>query len=248
MIRLRARCFLESSMAFLQFEAPVTQIIRRTKYAKSVRFARPEQFNYLPGQWISLTLGRGDEQKMKQLSLSSSPTEDFLEVTKRLTGHEFSNALNELTVGDTAFIRGPHGNFTFHGEYDKICMLSGGIGVTPQRSIIRYATDNGLKTGIVLIYSNRYEDSVAFADDLDEMQRRNQKLKVLITITQPSENWKGQTGRISKQLIESTVSDYSERVFYTSGPPRMVEAVLSILTELGLPNTQIKQEDFLGYE
>lgn len=248
MIRLRALCFLESSMTFLQFEAPVTQIIRRTKYAKSIRFARPKRFNYLPGQWISLTLGRGDEQKMKQLSLSSSPTEDFLEVTKRLTGHEFSNALNELTVGDTAVIRGPRGNFTFHGEYDKICALAGGIGITPQRSIIRYATDNGLKTSIMLIYSNQYEDGVAFAEDLDAMQRRNQELKVLITITRPSQSWRGQTGRISKLLIKSMVPDYSERIFYASGPPRMVAAIDNIITELGLPKTQIKQEDFLGYE
>ncbi|MGZ4863853.1 MAG: ferredoxin--NADP reductase [Halobacteriota archaeon] len=235
-------------MAFLQFEAPVTQIIQRTKYAKSIRFARPERFNYLPGQWISLTLGRGDEQKMKQLSLSSSPTEGFLEVTKQLTGHEFSNALNELRVGDIAFIRGPRGNFTFHGEYDKICTVAGGIGITPQRSIIRYATDSDLKTSIILIYSNRYEDRVAFSEDLDEMQKRNQNLKIHISITRPSKNWRGQTGRISKSLIESMVPDYLERIFYMSGPPRMVEAVHNMLTELGLPETQIKQEDFLGYE
>jgi len=234
-------------MPSFEFEAPVTQIIQRTKYAKSVRFRRPDQFDYLPGQWILLTLGRGDERKTKPFSLSSSPSEDFLEVTKRLTGHEFSNALDNLTVGEVAFIRGPNGNFTFHGEYDKVCMLAGGIGITPQRSMIRYTTDRGLKTNIILLYSNRYEDAIPFADDFDDMQRHNQKLKVFITISRPSQEWKGQTGRITKQLIESKAPDYQQRVFYTSGPPLMVDAMQKILSDLGLPETQIKQENFLGY-
>jgi ferredoxin-NADP reductase len=88
-----------------QFETEVTQVLSRTKDAKSIRFRKSEGFDYLPGQWIFVTLGRGDKQKTKPLSLSSSPTEGFLEVTKRLTGHEFSNALNALGVGDTASIR-----------------------------------------------------------------------------------------------------------------------------------------------
>ena len=120
-----------------------------------MRFRQPERFDYLPGQWISLTLGRGDEQKTKPLSLSSSPTEGFLEVTKLLTGQEFSNALDALSIGDTAPIHGLNGNFTFRGEYDKTCMLSRGIRITPQRSMIRYTTDKGLKPSVVLLYSNR---------------------------------------------------------------------------------------------
>src|SRR5512138_200708 len=134
----------------MQLETNVTQVIQRTKYAKSIRFRRPKNFSYLPGQWISVTLDGGG-QKTKPLSLSSSPTEDFLEITKRLTGHEFSNALDALKVGDKALIRGPNGSFTFQGEYDKIGMLSGGIGITPLRSMIRYSTDKGLKTSIVLL-------------------------------------------------------------------------------------------------
>jgi len=231
-----------------QFEADVLQVIERTRYAKSVRFRRPEGFDYLPGHWISLTMGRGDAKQTKPLSLSSSPTESFLEVTKRLTGHEFSNAFDGLKAGDTVLIRGPNGNFTFHGEYDKLCMLAGGVGITPQRSMVRYVADEGLETSIVLLYSNRFDDAIPFVDDLDEIQKRNQHLKVLITITRPSATWKGQTGRITKQWIESAVPDYSERVFYTSGPSRMVDAMLATLRELGLPETQVKQENFLGYE
>jgi len=231
----------------MQFETEVTQIIWRTKDAKSIRFRRPEGFEYLPGQWIFLTLGRRDEQKTKQLSLSSSPTEDSLEVTKRLTGHEFSNALDALKVGDMASIRGPNGIFTFQGEYNKVCMLAGGIGITPQRSMIRYATDKALKTSIILFYSNRYEDNIAFEDDFDEMQRRNKNFEVILTITQPSQSWKGRTGRINREIVEKAVPDYAERVFYTSGPGPMLDAMSAMLREMDLPKKQIKFEYFTGY-
>jgi ferredoxin-NADP reductase len=231
----------------MQFETYVTQVILRIRDAKSIRFKRPEGFSYLPGQWISVTLGE-DRQKTKPLSLSSSPTEGFLEVTKRLTGHEFSDALDALKVGDKVSINGPHGNFTFQGEYDKIGMLSGGIGITPLRSMIRYSTDKGLKTSIILLYSSRYEDNIAFKDDFDEMQMRNPGLKVINTITGSIQNWKGLTGRINKQMIEKALPDYAERVFYTSGPQPMVYAMKAILSEMGLPEEQIKQEYFTGYK
>ncbi len=231
----------------IRFETEVIQLVQRTDEAKSVRFKKPAGFDYLPGQWIFLTVGQHDEQKTKPLSLSSSPTEDFLEVTKELTGHEFSNALAALNVGDKAAMFGPHGEFTFHGEYDKICMLSGGIGVTPQRSMIRYATDKLLATDIIMLYSSRHEDSIAFIDDFNEMQKRDHNLNVVITITRPGSKWKGLTGRISEELIKKTVPDYQERIFYISGPPPMVDAMSTLLKELMLPEPHIKQENFLGY-
>jgi ferredoxin-NADP reductase len=126
-------------------------------------------------------------------------------------------------------------------------MLAGGIGVTPQCSMIRYATDEALKTSIILLYSNRYEDNTAFEDDFNEMQGRNQNLKVMLTITQPSQNWKGCTGRINRAIIEKVVPDYAERIFYTSGPGPMLDAMSATLREIGLPDTQIKQEYFTGY-
>lgn len=232
----------------IRFETEVVQLVWRTSEAKSVRFKKPEGFDYFPGQWIFLTLGQGDEQKTKPLSLSSSPTEDFLEVTKQLTGHEFSNALAALNIGDRAAVYGPHGDFTFHGEFDKICMLSGGIGVTPQRSMIRYATDKALKTNIILLYSASHEDNIAFTDDFSDMQKRNRNLSVVITITRPSSNWKGLTGRIDRDFIEKVIPDHQERVFYVSGPTPMVDAMVALLKELKLPATQIKQENFLGYD
>ena len=228
-------------------ETEVTRVIQRTKDVKSVRFRRPKGFNYLPGQWAFLTVDNQEEQKTKPLSFSSSPTEDYLEFTKRLTGHEFSNAFETLEIGDTVTIRGPNGKLTLQENHKKICMLSGGIGITPLRSMIRYSTDRELKTSIVLLYSNRFDDAIAFMDDFDEMQVRNPNFRVIIAITRPSSTWKGLTGRINREMIEEKVLDYAERIFYFCGPKLMVDAMVVILREMGLPETQIEYEYFSGY-
>lgn len=87
-----------------------------------------------------MTVGSEKKEEIKPLSFSSSPTEDYLEFTKRLTGHEFSNAFAAMEAGDRATIRGPYGKLTLQENPRRICMLSGGIGLTPLRSMIRYST------------------------------------------------------------------------------------------------------------
>ncbi len=230
------------------FETCVVETIQRTPDIKSIRFEKPQGFSYLAGQYIFITLGGGPDRMEKHFTLSSSPTESFLEITKRLTGHPFSNALAGLNSGDKVSIRGPYGEFTFQGEYDKVGMLSGGIGITPLRSIIRYSIDKELGTNIILLCSNRSESDIAFRNELEGMQREKPDIKVIETITRPEPEWKGVTGRINAGMVKKFMPDYIERTFYTSGPPKMVEAMISLLRELGVPEEQIKQEHFYGYD
>jgi ferredoxin-NADP reductase len=232
----------------MKFETIVTESIQRTKSIISVRFSKPEGFEYLPGQYIFIAIGSGDGELKKPLSISCSPTEGFLEVTKRLTGHPFSNALSTLKEGDKIWFKGPLGDFTFLGGHEKIGMLSGGIGITPLRSIIKYISDKKLETDAVLFYSNSYEDDIAFEKEFEDLERMSPKLKVVSTVTRPGPSWTGITGRITAEMIKAHSPDYMDRVFYISGPPRMVDSSLNMLKEMNIPKAQIKKESFVGYD
>ncbi len=231
----------------MPFETTVIETIQRTPDIKSIRFEKPQGFHYLTGQYAFITLGDGSEKMTKHFTLSSSPTEGFLEITKRLTGHPFSNALADLNSGDKVSITGPYGDFTFQGEYDKVGMLSGGIGITPLRSMIKYSIDKKLGASITLLYSNSHENDIAFRDELESVQKEKPNIKVIETITRPELDWKGVTGRINAEMVKKFIPDYMERTFYTSGPKKMVDAMVSLLRELGVPEEQIKQEYFPGY-
>jgi len=86
-----------------------------------------------------------------------------------------------------------------------------------------------------------------FKNELEDMQRQNKNLKVVNTITRPSDKWKGFTGRIDREMIQKIIPDYKERFFYICGPPKMVETVVGILEGMNLPQNKIKHEYFPGY-
>ncbi len=232
----------------MRFETAVKEIIQRTHNVKSFRFARPNGFSYRAGQFIMVTIRGGENVLIKPFSLSSSPTEDYVEFTKKLTGHEYSNALDAMKTGDWTEINGPHGTFTLEGEHPKVCMLSGGIGITPLRSICKYCADTKVNTSIILLYGNRTETDIAFREDLEQMQHQSRNLRVIHVLQEFDERWRGAKGIINAELLRSEVPDYAERVFYTCGPPGMVQAMTILLKSLSIPAEQIRTEDFAGYQ
>ncbi|WP_440952593.1 ferredoxin--NADP reductase [Methanococcoides sp. FTZ1] len=231
----------------MEFDAPITEIIWQTHDVKSFRFERPEEFEYKAGQYFFVSIPVDGEIQRKPFTISSSPTENgYLEFTKKLTGHEFSNVLDGMEVGDILVIDGPYGKFTFEGEFDKIALISGGIGITPMISICRYCSDRMAGTDIVILSSNKTEGDIAFREELEEMDSKNPNLKVVHTLTRADEEWPGFRGRICDTIIVDQIPDYMDRVIYVCGPPAMMKATEELLREMGVPKEQIKKEALVG--
>lgn len=233
----------------MEFETRVEEILRRADDVKSFRFRRPEGFDFDSGQFLFITILIDGEKKRKHFTISSSPTEkSFIEFTKKIReDHEFSTALDKLQIGDWAYIDGPYGEFTFKGEFSKIGMITGGIGITPLMSMINYCTDNGLNTQITLLYGNKSEESIAFGEELSNLEKRNKNLRIVHTLSRPSDKWTGRRGHVDLQMIKDEIPDYVERVFYVCGPPALVTDLVNALKTLGVPDEKIKTENFFSY-
>jgi ferredoxin-NADP reductase len=232
----------------MKFETYVKEIIPRTYNVISFRFPKPETLNYKPGQFQFVTIKADGKELSKPFSISSSPTEKtHIEFTKKLSESEFSTALKALKVGDWARIDAPYGKFTFEGEHERIGLLGGGIGITPFMGICKYCTDMRLNTKITLLYGNRTENDIAFRKELETMQQQNMNLKVVFVLNEANSGWKGATGLITAEMTKKEIPDYKETVFYTCGPPAMVEIMEKLIEQLGLPKTQLNREYFAGY-
>lgn len=232
----------------MKFETTVKEIIPRTINVTSFRFPRPATLEYKPGQFFFITIKLGGKELSKHFSFSSSPTEKgHIEFTKKFTDSEFSAALKALKIGDWARIDAPYGKFTFEGEYEKIGLLAGGIGITPLVSICKYCVDMQLKTKVTVLYGCRTEGDIAFRKELEMMQKQNENLRVVFVLNEVSSEWKGVTGIINAEMVKNEIPDYRETVFYTCGPPAMVEAMEKLFENLSLPKTQLKREYFAGY-
>jgi ferredoxin-NADP reductase len=232
----------------MKFETQFQEIVSRTHDIASFRFPRPAELDYRAGQFFFITLRQGDKELSKHFSFSSSPTEKgHIEFTKKFTDHEYSLALKATKVGDWARIDAPYGQFTFEGEYPKIALLGGGIGITPFVSICKNATDKDLSSKITLFYGCRTENDVAFKEELEELAQENKNLKIIYIINQPTEKWKGAIGNINSDMIKQLLPDYQENIFFTCGPPAMVEAMENLVVSLELPKEKLKKELFSGY-
>lgn len=232
----------------VELDTRIIDIIPRTPSVKSFRLDSRGKTDYKAGQFMQVSFD-GKKELSRYLSISSSPTEEgYLEFTKKITESEFSKRLNAAKIGDSIKLKYPFGNFVLDEKSQAIAFLSGGIGITPIRSICKYVCDSGLGTNIVLIYGNRSLRDIAFKEDFDAMVKQYPHFKAVNVLSSPEDNWQGKTGRIDKRLIQEEVPDYFERKFYICGPPLMVSGLKAILSkELNLPDEKIVIENFKGY-
>lgn len=231
----------------MEYHVRVVEVQSYGNFAFSVRFERPPAFSFLPGQYLFITTGTGTDALTKHLTISSSPSDPYLEVTKGSTGHPFAESLRSLKAGDEVVLRGPFGEFTFQGEYGKVAFIAGGIGITPLRSMIRSAAEKHQDTDIRLLYSVKTDPEIPFREELTALSHANPHLGFVVTVTEPGPGWTGHSGRINRAMIEQEVPDWRERVFFISGPAVMVNAMLAVLREMGIPEDHLRSEFFPGY-
>ncbi len=232
----------------MERELKVREIIQRAYNVKSVRLAVEGEPEYKAGQFGCFSL-KAEKECKRYLSLSSSPTErGYIEFTKKLTQSDFSRLLNGLKPGDALKATYPQGKFTLEGSRDKIAFLSGGIGITPIRSMCRYCVDKNLGKDIVLLYANRSIKDIVFKEDFDQMQKQYSSLRVSHVLCEPAPGFLCTAGYINAQVIKNEIQDYLQRKFYLCGPPGMVEGMKKILeSELELSQENIVTENFQGY-
>jgi ferredoxin-NADP reductase/nitrite reductase/ring-hydroxylating ferredoxin subunit len=222
--------------------------------------------DYTAGQYAFFDIGgvyNDPKGPIRHFTISSSPTEDFIMISTRIRDTPYKKRLASLEKDVKVKVRGPQGKFVLHEDYSKPAVfLSGGIGVTPFRSMIKYATDKQLPIKIVMFDSNRNQENTIFKSEFDQCINTNRNLKTIYTITEeegevePSQKtsstrqqWTGERGRIDKAMLTKHLTDdeIKNSIFYTCGPPGMIKAMQELLQDLQIPKERIKVEEFTGY-
>lgn len=222
----------------------------------SFYFGRPRNFEFIPGQYVKMVLSienPDDRGTSRFFSLSSSPTEkDHLMITTRILQSSFKKTLGNLPVGAEVQMRGPHGMFVLvldEQDTRRKVYLAGGIGITPARSMLVYLRDKNLKipftphqrahgAGFTLIASFSNRDEIIFQNELNSIS--NELRKIIYVVT-------SREGRIDEEKIRRNISDFLNSLFYISGPAGFVEAMAKLVKSIGVPEENIKTEDFPGY-
>jgi ferredoxin-NADP reductase len=231
----------------------VARIFQETPDVKTFRLMNPLggvlPLAYLPGQFLTLTVLIDGKPVRRAYTIASSPTQhDYVEVTvKHEEGGLVSGHLHDrVREGDLLDCSGPNGSLIFTGRECKcILLIGGGVGITPLMSVLRYLTDRAWSGDIYLLYGVHAPQDIIFREELEYLRRRHPNLRVVVIVSHPEgTDWTGPTGRITKELIASSVPDLASRYVHLCGPVPLMEAVKKALAELGVPLGRVKTEAF----
>ena len=216
-------------------------------------FDKPAGFTFKAGQFADFTLIEPSETdaegNTRGFSLGA-PYEEEIIFTTRMRDTAFKRNLKNMAIGTEVIFDGAFGSFALHNN-TKIpaVFLSGGIGITPVRSIILQATQDKTAHQIFLFYANKTPKDAAYLEELTAAQKANANFKLVASMTNidGSKDWKGETGFFTKEMLKKYIGDLSQPIYYISGPASMVTSIRKTLNEAGIDDDNIRTEEFSGY-
>ncbi len=207
-------------------------------------FEPSRKLKFLPGQYMDWTLGlpKSDTRgNRRYFTIASSPTENIVKLGVKLyePPSAFKSKLKSLNVGDILFGGHISGDFVLpEDKFQKLVFIAGGIGITPFRSMIQFLIDQNEKRDIVLFYSVKVENEIAYREIFDQASLAGVNVVYIVT---------DRDGFLDADKIKAKVPDFIDRKFYVSGPRGMVVAFEKSLKIMGLAKKQIKVDFFPGY-
>lgn len=211
------------------------------------RFEKPAGYTFKPGQYFTIALSTREGRQAKPFSHCDAPADPWIELTTRLTGSAFKDALGALGPDDEVTITGPRGRLTVPDGLTRIGFLVGGVGITPAHSIIRDAVQRDTALDILAFYGNLDQSCIPFKAEFDGDEREHPEIRFVHVLQKPQPGWTGETGFITADLVRRHTDPLDGRYWISAGPPAMGEAMRAVAAELGLPSDRFALELFTGY-
>ena len=174
-----------------------------------------------------------------------------------------SSYIFSLKPGDKVTVSGPYGEFFINESDAEMLYIGGGAGMAPMRSHLYHLFET-LKTGrtVTYWYGGRSKRELFYVDHFKHLEKNFPNFKFFIALSDPSEedNWKvkkdvndaegdGFVGFIHQVVIDNYLSKHEapeDIEFYFCGPPLMSQAVVKMCDDFGVPDENVRFDDFGG--
>jgi Na+-transporting NADH:ubiquinone oxidoreductase subunit F len=165
-------------------------------------------------------------------------------------------------AGDKVTISGPYGEFFINESEAEMLYVGGGAGMAPMRSHL-YHLFRTIKTGrkVTFWYGGRSKRELFYTEHFRALERDYPNFKFYLALSEPQEedNWKvkegidgegdGFVGFIHQCVIDNYLDHHEEpedMELYFCGPPLMNQAVQKMGEDYGIPDENIRFDDFGG--
>lgn len=173
-----------------------------------------------------------------------------------------SSYIFNCKAGDKVIISGPYGEFFINESDAEMLYVGGGAGMAPMRSHL-YHLFRTLETGrkVTFWYGGRSKRELFYIDHFRALEKDFPNFKFYLALSEPLEedNWKekksiddegdGFVGFIHQCVIDNYLNHHEEPEdieLYFCGPPLMNQAVQKMGEDFGIPDENIRFDDFGG--
>lgn len=204
------------------------------------------------GKYLTVFETINDMPITRAYSISSSP-KDSLEgkytlTIKRVEGGLMSQyILDTWEVGTKVEVSAPSGNFEYQPlrDAETVICVAGGSGITPFLSMANAVADGDEDFKLILLYGSRSYDNILFRDELAELEKKCDKIKVVHVLSDESKEIEGtEKGFITAELIKKYAPADAEYSVFLCGPQQMYAFVDKELEKLALPRKFVRHEMF----
>lgn len=232
----------------------ITDIKEETKDVKTFTLqadktsSTPSLAPFNAGQYITIHVNIDDVPTTRAYSLSSDPalaSKGIYKITiKRVPNGLVSNyMLDETHVGDKLDVSAPAGDFGYNPIRDEenVIAIAGGSGITPFMSLAYAILDGIYDCNLTVFYSVRTYDDIIFKDEIEEINKKNKKVKFVITLTrEEKDNYLH--GHLTKEMIEPFIKEFNTVLM--CGPKELYRSMNEILNEFNIPRKSVHYENF----
>lgn len=174
-----------------------------------------------------------------------------------------SSYIFDRKQGDKVVVSGPYGEFFINESDAEMLYVGGGAGMAPMRSHL-YHLFKTLKTGrkVTYWYGGRSRRELFYMEHFESLEKDFPNFKFYVVLSEPLEedNWKvkkdiddntgdGFLGFVHQAVIDEYLSKHEapeDVELYFCGPPMMNKAVQKMGEDFGIPDENIRFDDFGG--
>lgn len=218
----------------LRFKSKVLDVINLTPSIKHLTFSVPEEFDFYPGQFISLILNNNGGEIRRPYSIASQPSKKSIELCIKIVQNGLASPLiDDLKKENEIEVLGPMGDFIVKDFSKHLIFISTGTGIGPFRSIINNLLENNFKNKIILLTGYRTEEDVLYESEFKELEKqfKNFSYHRILSRSEKEEN-----GYVQK-LVEKNL--FPDSNYYICGLKEMVNSVKELLENKQIPKENI---------
>jgi ferredoxin-NADP reductase len=208
-------------------------------------------FTFTAGQFVTVTIpdlnaadGKGNE---RHYSIANALGEDnLIEIIIRKSNSDFSRCILNLPMGSELLFDNPRGEITGDkiGDSSSIpVFIAGGTGITPVRSILKDFDLKQSEKDVILFYANRSKESAVFIEELLELSKRKKSFNFIPIFEEETDIKNSEIGYFSEEILKKHIKDFTNHVFYITGPPMMLSETIKVLVNCGIPDEMIVIEN-----